>query len=62
MKQSHIREREETSCLIDFECLLIFKKRTKKLKTRDREASYKLERKLFLIRRNIQHFAGTVIE
>ena len=52
MKQSHIRER------------LAKKRKTnkqEKLKTKSRDTSYKSKSKLVVIRRNIQHFTGTLL-
>ena len=40
---------------------LILEKKQEKLKTQDRDVSYKFKSKLVVIRRNIQHFTGTVL-
>ena len=60
MKQSRIREWEENNGLINFNWALIRRQKAREIKdTRQRDASYKFKSKLVLIRRNIQHFAGT---
>ena len=61
MKQSHIREWEENDRLVNFKSELIRRKKQNKLKTQGRDTSYKFKSKLIVIRRNIQHFTGTVL-
>ena len=61
MKQSHIREWEENDRLVSFKSELIRRKKQNKLKTQGRDTSYKFKSKLIVIRRNIQHFTGTVL-
>ena len=61
MKQSHIREWEENDRLVNFKSELIRRKKQTKLKTQGRDTSYKFKSKLIVIRRNIQHFTGTVL-
>ena len=61
MKQSHIREWEENDRLVNFKWELIRRKKQNKLKTQGRDTSYKFKSKLIVIRRNIQHFTGTVL-
>ena len=61
MKQSHIMEWEENNRLINFKWALIRRKKQETFKTQGRGASYKCKSKLVVIRRNIQHFTGTVL-
>ena len=53
MRQSHIKEWGEYNRRVE--------KRQEKLKVLVRDASYKVKSKFVIIRRNIQHFTGTVL-
>ena len=59
MKQSLIREWEESNPPF-INGHLIIEKWQEKLKTQDRDTSYKRKSKL-VIRRNIQHSTGTIL-
>ena len=61
MKQARIRKWEENNVLISFNWALIHRKKHEKLKTQGRDASHKFKSKLDVIRRNVQHFTGTVL-
>ena len=61
MKQSHIKERRRITIWLILSGYLFVQKKQEKLKTQGRDPIYKLKGKLVVIRRNIQHFAGTVL-
>ena len=61
MKQSRIRDWEENNGLINLIGHLFVEKKQEKLKTQGRDASYEFKSKLLVIRKNIQHFTGTVL-
>ena len=61
MKNSRIREWEDNNSQINFNWALIYRKNQEELKTQGRYTSEKFKSKLVVIRRNIQHFTGTVL-